>query len=213
MATLMPGQVYCVSAAIAHAKNDTSAAAAQCRAVLNLASTCVTPEVPSELLYGRAGFLSCLLFLAANAGLHLEECTDVIAGAVQLILADGQRLADDNFPLMWEWHGSNYLGAAHGLAGILTVLLHLRKVVEALGGVPSPGPRQPPPSKAAQPPCGPSLRRRASAWCGRCAAARAVPVGKPPVVDRVEAEAPLPSIFGRSVFRPGGASAETSRAL
>ena len=28
-------------------------------------------------------------------------------------------------PLMYEWHGTRYLGAAHGLAGILTVLLQV----------------------------------------------------------------------------------------
>lgn len=28
-------------------------------------------------------------------------------------------------PLMYEWHGTQYLGAAHGLAGILTVLLQV----------------------------------------------------------------------------------------
>ncbi|KAI0646053.1 hypothetical protein C8Q79DRAFT_643399 [Trametes meyenii] len=27
-------------------------------------------------------------------------------------------------PLMWKWHGSRYLGAAHGVAGILHVVLH-----------------------------------------------------------------------------------------
>ncbi|CDO69095.1 hypothetical protein BN946_scf184992.g44 [Trametes cinnabarina] len=27
-------------------------------------------------------------------------------------------------PLMWKWHGSRYLGAAHGIAGILTEVLH-----------------------------------------------------------------------------------------
>lgn len=29
-------------------------------------------------------------------------------------------------PLMYEWHGTQYLGAAHGLAGILTVLLQVQ---------------------------------------------------------------------------------------
>ena len=27
------------------------------------------------------------------------------------------------FPLMWAWHGKEYLGAAHGVAGILYILL------------------------------------------------------------------------------------------
>ena len=116
-------QVYCVAAAIASTRNETTNAASYCQQVLALGSTCVTPGVPSELLYGRAGFLSCLLFLAANAGLQLKECGDVIAGAIQLILADGAQLSTAEFPLMWSWHDTFYLGAAHGLAGILLVLL------------------------------------------------------------------------------------------
>lgn len=28
-------------------------------------------------------------------------------------------------PLMYEWHGKKYWGAAHGLAGIMNVLLHM----------------------------------------------------------------------------------------
>ena len=31
-------------------------------------------------------------------------------------------------PLMYEWHGTQYLGAAHGVAGILTVLLQVEWV-------------------------------------------------------------------------------------
>jgi hypothetical protein len=36
------------------------------------------------------------------------------------------------FQLMWQWHEKRYLGAAHGLCGILTVLVHLRALVVAL---------------------------------------------------------------------------------
>ncbi|KAJ1494730.1 hypothetical protein T484DRAFT_1877134 [Baffinella frigidus] len=99
--------VYCVAAAIAFTKNETTSAASYCQQVLALGSTCVTPDVPSELLYGRAGFLSCLLFLAANAGLQLKECGDVIAGTIQ-ILADGGDLADADSPLTSQgWKGGS----------------------------------------------------------------------------------------------------------
>ena len=37
------------------------------------------------------------------------------------------------FPLMWQWHDKRYLGAAHGLCGILTILVHLSSLVQALG--------------------------------------------------------------------------------
>lgn len=29
-------------------------------------------------------------------------------------------------PLMYEWHGKKYLGAAHGIAGILFVLIQVK---------------------------------------------------------------------------------------
>ena len=35
------------------------------------------------------------------------------------------READTPSPLMYTWHGKHYLGAAHGLAGIATVLLQV----------------------------------------------------------------------------------------
>lgn len=37
-------------------------------------------------------------------------------------------------PLWYEWHGTPYLGAAHGLAGILHVLLHLPSLAAGQSG-------------------------------------------------------------------------------
>ena len=146
--TLLTGSagVWAVAAAIAFSRNETAKAAQYRQEVLSFASTCVREGVPSELLYGRTGFLSCLLFMAAHAGLQLKDVGDIVAGSVQLILQDGRALAHSDaeegatarrsspaFPLMWQWHGKRYLGAAHGLCGIITVLLHLRSIVIALG--------------------------------------------------------------------------------
>jgi len=127
--------VYSVAAAVAYTRNDTKQAAAYRKQVLLLASTCVAEGVPSELLYGRTGYLCCLLFMAANAGLDLKECGEIISGAIQLILKDGTALATAEFPLMWEWHEKEYLGAAHGVCGILTVLLHFRSILDGFGCV------------------------------------------------------------------------------
>lgn len=44
----------------------------------------------------------------------------------QLILSSSTK--DSEFPLMYTWHEKHYLGAAHGLAGILTVLLQVIKI-------------------------------------------------------------------------------------
>lgn len=47
---------------------------------------------------------------------------------ISAILNIGQRYATAGkfaCPLMYEWYGDLYLGAAHGVAGIMYILLHL----------------------------------------------------------------------------------------
>lgn len=78
-----------------------------------------------DLLYGRTGFLWAALFLNN----HIGEDTipmDILMPIVQAVLAGGRAGASDHTasPLMYRWHGTRYWGAAHGLAGILQVLLH-----------------------------------------------------------------------------------------
>mmetsp|Transcript_45275 Transcript_45275/g.70989 ORF Transcript_45275/g.70989 Transcript_45275/m.70989 type:complete len:214 (+) Transcript_45275:872-1513(+) len=36
-------------------------------------------------------------------------------------------------PLMWSWYGDLYIGAAHGVVGILRILMRLSSTVESLG--------------------------------------------------------------------------------
>lgn len=78
-----------------------------------------------DLLYGRAGFLWAALFIKN----HLGDQTlpnELLMPVVEAVLAGGRAGASDkeNCPLMYRWHGTRYWGAAHGLAGILHVLLH-----------------------------------------------------------------------------------------
>uniref|UniRef100_A0A0E0R0Y3 Uncharacterized protein n=2 Tax=Oryza TaxID=4527 RepID=A0A0E0R0Y3_ORYRU len=84
----------------------------------------VTEKVPNELLYGRAGYLWACLFLNT----HLGEKTiphEHITSVAKDIIDEGRKLAKKgNCPLMYEWHGKKYWGAAHGLAGIMHVLMH-----------------------------------------------------------------------------------------
>ncbi|KAK1284278.1 hypothetical protein QJS10_CPB21g00558 [Acorus calamus] len=55
--------------------------------------------------------------------------------AKEMIL-DGKRLANKgSCPLMYEWHGKKYWGAAHGLAGILHVLMDMNLKAEDLESV------------------------------------------------------------------------------
>lgn len=42
------------------------------------------------------------------------------------VIKSGRELAKGGkSPLMYEWHGKRYWGAAHGLAGVMLVLMHM----------------------------------------------------------------------------------------
>ncbi|KIK64012.1 hypothetical protein GYMLUDRAFT_162038 [Collybiopsis luxurians FD-317 M1] len=95
-----------------------------------------------EVLYGRAGLLYSICRLRscverANSGLRarLEKFTNeaLTANIVHSIITRGRFGASlyasnvsrgSKVPsLMWSWHRKRYLGAAHGVAGILHVIL------------------------------------------------------------------------------------------
>lgn len=87
-------------------------------------------KMPSELLYGRAGVLYSLLFIKRHIPDKLDD--NLIAGIAKAIVDSGRKYAHELHekgsrtpPLMYEWHESKYLGAAHGLAGILYLLLQV----------------------------------------------------------------------------------------
>lgn len=82
-------------------------------------------DVPYELLYGRAGFLWAAAFL--NKYIGPETISSSITGhIVEDVLRAGKILSHEDCPLMYEWHGKKYWGAAHGLAGIVHVLMHFQ---------------------------------------------------------------------------------------
>lgn len=78
-----------------------------------------------DLLHGRAGFLWAALFINKHIGQETIPY-DLLDPVVQAVIAGGRAGASDLVmcPLMYRWHGTRYWGAAHGLAGILHVLLH-----------------------------------------------------------------------------------------
>ncbi|XP_049607976.1 glutathione S-transferase LANCL1 isoform X1 [Syngnathus scovelli] len=83
--------------------------------------------LPDELLYGRVGYLYSLVFVNQQLGTdriplqHIRQISEAI-------LASGERLSkksrvQDQSPLMYEWYNEQYVGAAHGLAGIYYFLM------------------------------------------------------------------------------------------
>lgn len=78
-----------------------------------------------ELLVGRAGFLSGVYWL--NQTIRPKPFTDnSIIELCESIVQSGRQYSKAkrcSFPLMYQYHSTEYLGAAHGLSGILHMLL------------------------------------------------------------------------------------------
>lgn len=81
-------------------------------------------DLPNELLYGRSGFLWSCSFLNKHIGEGTVSSSTMREFVTEIITA-GRKLGKGRCPLMYEWHGKKYLGAAHGLAGILHVLMDM----------------------------------------------------------------------------------------
>ncbi|MED6189513.1 LanC-like protein gcl2 [Stylosanthes scabra] len=83
-------------------------------------------NLPDELLYGRVGFLWACLFLNKHLGQGTipSAYTRVV---VDEIINNGRAMGRKmgRCPLMFEWYGEKYWGAAHGLAGIMHVLMDM----------------------------------------------------------------------------------------
>ncbi|CAH0748196.1 unnamed protein product [Diatraea saccharalis] len=90
---------------------------------------------PDELLYGKAGYLYSLLFV--NKCISGKEVIPSahIEKVISAILKSGKQFATQmksESPLLWQWHDKIYLGAAHGMAGILYILLQARRYISVI---------------------------------------------------------------------------------
>ncbi|KAK7324591.1 hypothetical protein VNO77_28278 [Canavalia gladiata] len=85
----------------------------------------IPSDSPYELLYGRAGYLWACLFLNKHIGKDTIPTTHMRSVVDEVITAGRQLAHKGRCPLMYEWHGKKYWGAAHGLAGIMHVLMDM----------------------------------------------------------------------------------------
>nr|GMD85966.1 lanC-like protein GCL2 [Ipomoea batatas] len=84
----------------------------------------ITKDVPDELLYGRVGFLWACLFINKHLGKRTIPST-LTGAVVAKVIENGKRLGGrGKSPLMYEWYGEMYWGSAHGIAGIMHMLMH-----------------------------------------------------------------------------------------
>ncbi|XP_068165350.1 glutathione S-transferase LANCL1 [Antennarius striatus] len=83
--------------------------------------------LPDELLYGRMGYIYSLVFINQQLGQdriplqYIQQISDAV-------LQSGEHTSrkfrmQNQTPLMHEWYGEQYVGAAHGLAGIYYYLM------------------------------------------------------------------------------------------
>ncbi|GAB5568404.1 lanC-like protein 2 [Prionailurus iriomotensis] len=88
---------------------------------------CRDSDLPDELLYGRAGYLYALLYLNTEIGPG-TVCESAIKEVVSAIIESGKTLSREErkaerCPLLYQWHRKQYVGAAHGMAGIYYMLM------------------------------------------------------------------------------------------
>ncbi|MEQ2238055.1 LanC-like protein 2, partial [Ilyodon furcidens] len=97
--------------------------------LLQLQRSVLSPdaEMPDELLYGRVGYLFALLYVNKEIGADTVD-EGIITKVVTAIVGSGKNMSaeekkTDRCPLLYEWHKKQYIGAAHGLAGIYYMLM------------------------------------------------------------------------------------------
>ena len=76
--------------------------------------------IPDEILYGKAGYLYALLYVKQTIGPETIP-NEVVKVVVESIILSGQSARKGR--LYFEWHGKEYIGAAHGYIGIYYMLL------------------------------------------------------------------------------------------
>ncbi|KAK2973956.1 hypothetical protein RJ640_030135, partial [Escallonia rubra] len=82
-------------------------------------------DIPNELCFGRGGYLWACSFLNKHIG-HGTIPSLQTAEIVKEMIMDGRQLSNGGrFPLMYEWNGKKHWGSAHGLAGIMQVLMEM----------------------------------------------------------------------------------------
>uniref|UniRef100_UPI0037E8C5BB lanC-like protein 2 n=1 Tax=Semicossyphus pulcher TaxID=241346 RepID=UPI0037E8C5BB len=118
-----------VGAVVHHKLNNTADSKDCLSRLLQLQRAVLSPdsEMPDELLYGRAGYLYALLYINKEIGADTVD-EETITKVVTAIVESGKTMSaeqkkTDRCPLLYEWHKKQYIGAAHGLAGIFYMLM------------------------------------------------------------------------------------------
>jgi hypothetical protein len=126
------GGVWATVALAALRQGKTAEVEAAAKALMaDFSTTSEDAGMPNEILYGRAGYMHSLLLLHHALSKRgedspllkpLQECIDSLFD--QIVFRGAQfKPKPKEAPLMWAWHDKLYLGAAHGVTGILYELM------------------------------------------------------------------------------------------
>ena len=122
--------------------SDSSLVIECCREVaVDHLDAAISEDTPDEVLFGRAGYVLGLITLLRENSIPVESIKVLEHAArtvCQKMIESGksysklrrhhERPRDDVNPTMWwQWHDKEYLGAAHGVSGILHSLLLAEK--------------------------------------------------------------------------------------
>ncbi|CAF1337514.1 unnamed protein product, partial [Didymodactylos carnosus] len=110
--------------------------------IVSMKNSVLSRSNPDEYLYGRAGYLYALIFLRKEVSSEIID-SQLITDVFEYMIKSGEKYArhiNSKSPLMYQWHDEEYLGAAHGVSGIIYLLLkvtshesfsHLRPYIES----------------------------------------------------------------------------------
>lgn len=128
-----PG-LYTLGAILYREKEDMKECERCFKKVIEDSAMCSSKHAEDELLYGNAGYLYCLLLLYKTDPVKFE-CKKFIVEIVNLLRKSGEKEIDGKHVLNYRFprnKGHQYLGAAHGIFGIVYILLKATEAVEEL---------------------------------------------------------------------------------
>uniref|UniRef100_A0A336MBR5 LanC-like protein 3 homolog n=1 Tax=Culicoides sonorensis TaxID=179676 RepID=A0A336MBR5_CULSO len=123
--------IYAVSAVINNLSDNQSGVQADIKSYLKGLSVCTKPSfggtdsTGDEFLVGRAGYLAGIYYMNQNIN-PIQIKNSVIVEICTMIINKGRIYAEEqelDIPIMYQYHGREYLGAAHGLCSILWAFL------------------------------------------------------------------------------------------
>lgn len=134
---LGPAGIYAVGAALYQAAGSVAEAQHFCQLYKSLSSVILPVDFLScggdELLVGRAGYICGALWLQKVFGSPIVPLPE-LHKVCQSIITSGRNYAKRTkslSPLMFAYYDTEYLGAAHGLSGILQMLMSVEGFLQS----------------------------------------------------------------------------------